>query len=29
LGIIERGVAKLNIEQVTLKGTNFPVITLN
>ena len=29
LGIIERGVAKLNIEQITLKGTNFPVITLN
>lgn len=29
LGILERGVAKLDIEQVTLKGTNFPVITLN
>ena len=29
LGILERGVAKLNIEQVALKGTNFPVITLN
>lgn len=29
LGILERGVAKLNIEQVTLKGANFPVITLN
>jgi len=29
LGILERGVAKLNIEQVTLKGSNFPVITLN
>lgn len=29
LGILERGVAKLSIEQVTLKGTNFPVISLN
>jgi rare lipoprotein A len=29
LGILERGVAKLNIEQITLKGANFPVITLN
>jgi rare lipoprotein A len=29
LGILERGVARLNIEQVTLKGSNFPVITLN
>ena len=29
LGILERGVAKLNIEQVSLKGANFPVITLN
>jgi rare lipoprotein A len=29
LGIIDKGVARLNIEQVTLKGTNFPVITLN
>ena len=29
LDILERGVAKLDIEQVTLKGTNFPVITLN
>lgn len=29
LGIVEKGVAKLNIEQVTLKGVNFPVITLN
>lgn len=29
LGILERGVAKLNVEQVTLKGTNFPVISLN
>lgn len=29
LGILERGVAKLNTELVTLKGTNFPVITLN
>lgn len=29
LDILERGVAKLNIEQITLKGTNFPVLTLN
>lgn len=29
LGILERGVAKLNVEQVTLKGTNFPLIPLN
>jgi rare lipoprotein A len=29
LGIIEKGVARLNIEQVTLRGMNFPVITLN
>lgn len=29
LGILERGVAKLNTELVTLKGSNFPVITLN
>lgn len=29
LGILERGVAKLNIELITLKGTNFPVITFN
>lgn len=29
LGILERGVARLNIEQVTLRGSNFPVITLN
>jgi len=29
LGILDRGVAKLDIEQVTLKGANFPVITLN
>lgn len=28
LGILERGIAKLNVEQVTLKGTNFPVISL-
>ncbi len=29
LGILERGVAKLNIEQITLKSSNFPVVTLN
>jgi rare lipoprotein A len=29
LEIIERGVAKLNIEQISLSGVNFPVITLN
>ena len=29
LGILEKGVARLDIEQITLKGTNFPVITLN
>ncbi len=29
LGIVERGVAKLNIEQVNLKGVNFPIISLN
>lgn len=29
LGILERGVAKLNVEKVTLKGTTFPLISLN
>jgi rare lipoprotein A len=29
LGIIEKGVAKLNVEEITLKGINLPVITLN
>ncbi|NWF87851.1 MAG: septal ring lytic transglycosylase RlpA family protein [Ignavibacteriaceae bacterium] len=29
LGILERGVAKLNIEQITLKSSNFPIISLN
>jgi rare lipoprotein A len=29
LGMEEKGVTKLNIELVTLKGTNFPVISFN
>ena len=29
LGMEEKGVAKLNIELVTLKGLNFPVISFN
>ncbi len=29
LGLIHRGVAKLKVEQITLKGVNFPVIALN
>lgn len=29
LGMLDKGVAKLDIEQITLKGTNFPVITIN
>jgi rare lipoprotein A len=29
LGIMERGVVKLKVEQVSLKGMNFPVISLN
>jgi rare lipoprotein A len=29
LGMLEKGVTKLDIEQITLKGTNFPVITIN
>lgn len=29
LEIIEKGVAKLNVEEITLKGVNLPVITLN
>ena len=29
LGILRKGVAKLKVEEITLKGVNFPVITLN
>lgn len=29
LEIIEKGVAKLEVEEITLKGVNLPVITLN
>lgn len=29
LGMIKRGVQKLKVEEITLKGINFPVITLN
>jgi rare lipoprotein A len=29
LEILQKGVAKLQIEQISLKGINFPVITLN
>lgn len=29
LGMTNKGVAKLNVEQITLKGANFPVIQLN
>lgn len=29
LGIIKKGVAKLKVEEITLKGINMPVITLN
>jgi rare lipoprotein A len=29
LEILEKGVAKVKIDQVSLKGVNFPVITLN
>lgn len=29
LGIMWKGVAKLKVEEITLKGVNFPVITLN
>jgi rare lipoprotein A len=29
LGMIERGVSKLKVEEITLKGINFPVITIN
>ncbi len=29
LGMMKRGVMKVRVEQVSLKGVNFPVITLN
>jgi len=29
LGLIARGVAKLNVEEVSLKGVNFPAVSLN
>jgi len=29
LGMIEKGVLKLKVEEITLKGINFPVIALN
>ncbi|HED38175.1 MAG TPA: septal ring lytic transglycosylase RlpA family protein [Ignavibacteria bacterium] len=29
LGMIPKGVIKIKVEQLTLKGVNFPVITLN
>jgi rare lipoprotein A len=29
LEIIEKGVARLKVEEITLKGINLPVITLN
>lgn len=29
LDILKKGVAKLNVEEITLKGMNLPVITLN
>ena len=29
LGMIKRGVVKLKVEEITLKGINFPVISLN
>ena len=29
LGIMEKGVAKLQVEQISLKGVNFPVISFN
>jgi rare lipoprotein A len=29
LEIMDRGVAKVKVEQVSLKGVNFPVISLN
>jgi peptidoglycan lytic transglycosylase len=29
LGMVQRGVAKLKVEQISLKGVNFPVVSLN
>jgi peptidoglycan lytic transglycosylase len=29
LGMVERGVAKLKVEQISLKGVSFPVVSLN
>jgi peptidoglycan lytic transglycosylase len=29
LGMIKKGVVKLKVEEITLKGINFPVISLN
>lgn len=29
LGMVRRGVAKLHVEEITLRGVKFPVITLN
>ena len=29
LGMIERGVVKLKVEEISLKGVNFPVVSLN
>jgi rare lipoprotein A len=29
LGILDRGVVRVKVEQLSLKGVNFPVITLN
>ncbi len=29
LGILDQGVAKLKVEQLSLKGVNFPIISLN
>lgn len=29
LGMVERGVTKLKVEQISLKGVDFPVISLN
>ena len=29
LGMVKKGVAKVKVEQLSLKGVNFPVITLN
>jgi rare lipoprotein A len=29
LGMVERGVVKLKVEEISLKGVNFPVVSLN